>query len=168
MYEYFPSKEELFFAVFETVHVEARGRVAEALPDTLSGLARLREMLAAAAAFVAGHRQMHGVTLDFWAASIGSPHEDRFQQVCGRMYRDWRELGAATIREGQARGEIAATVDAEAVATLLVAALDGLGVQLWFDPSLEPRPAVSRFVDALCEGLLARPGDNRNPAQVST
>lgn len=164
LYEYFPSKEELFFAVFESVHIDARARITEAIEPGHGGLTRLREMLTAAAAFVAGNREMHGVTLDFWAASIGSPHEDRFQKLCGQMYHDWRELAAATIRDGQASGEIAGTVDADAVATMLVAALDGLGVQYWFDPTVDPRAVVARYVDAVCGGLVPRGGSARNPA----
>lgn len=163
LYEYFPSKEELFFAVFETIHVEARSRVAEAVPAEIGGLTRLRETLMAAADFVTESREMHGVTLDFWAASIGSPHEDRFRRLCGAMYREWREIAAATIRDGQMRGEINATVDADAVATMMVAALDGLGVQYWFDPSLDPRAVVDRYVDAVCTGLVPNDGPARNP-----
>lgn len=165
LYEYFPSKEELFFAVYETIHVEARSRVAEAVPAEIGGLTRLRETLLAAADFVTESRDMHGVTLDFWAASIGSPHEDRFRRLCGATYHDWREIAATTIRDGQARGEITATVDADAVATMMVAALDGLGVQYWFDPGLDPRAIVARYVDAICTGLVAGGGPARNPQE---
>jgi hypothetical protein len=79
------------------------------------------------------------------------------------MYREWREIAAATIRDGQMQGEITATVDADAVATMMVAALDGLGVQYWFDPSLDPRAVVDRYVDALCTGLVPNDGPARNP-----
>ena len=43
--------------------------------------------------------------------------------------------------------------DPELLATLVVSALDGLGVQSWFDATVDPASATESFADALLGGL---------------
>jgi hypothetical protein len=66
-------------------------------------------------------------------------------------------LVANVIREGQAAGEIRPNIDPEAVATMVVAAMDGLGVQIFFDRELDPDTTVSGFGDVLLAGLEVHP-----------
>jgi AcrR family transcriptional regulator len=153
VYEYFSSKEELFFAVFELIKDEIRSRVDTEVTESASAKDVLNAILRSSAEIVTEHREIFSMNLDFWAASRGSAFEDRFSTACQAMYQEYRSLAAAVIRRGQQEGDFRTDFDPDQVATMVVAALDGLGVQSWFDRSVEPLPATEAFADALCRGL---------------
>lgn len=153
VYEYFSSKEELFFAVFEDHQERIRERVDQVLTGDGSALERLEKLLAEAAAIAEDDRQLHGVTLDFWSASIGSGAADKFETTCNQLYCNYRRILADLIREGQANGMIRPSVDPETVAIAVVAALDGLTVQHSFDHTIRPLDVVRGFADVLIAGL---------------
>jgi len=156
VYEYFSSKEELFFAVFEWFEEQIRRRVDGPLAEPGTACQQLRAILAASAGIVVEHRALVSINLDFWSASRGSASEDRFTDACRSAYRDYRGILSQVIRRGQRDGEFRADLEPEGVATLIVSALDGLGVQHWIDGSIDPRSAVESFADALCDGLCRR------------
>jgi AcrR family transcriptional regulator len=153
VYEYFSSKEELFFAVFELIKDEIRSRVDTAVTETASAKQVLNAIIRSSAEIITEHREIFSMNLDFWAASRGSAFEDRFTTACRAMYVEYRTLAAGVIRRGQEEGDFRTDIDADQVATMVVAALDGLGVQSWFDRSVDPMPASEAFADALCVGL---------------
>ncbi len=100
---------------------------------------------------------MQAVVLDFWSASRGTKVEERYNQACLTTFRAYRRLVADVIREGQTAGEIRSDVDPEAVAAMVVAAMDGLGVQIFFDRELDPDITVSAFGEVLLAGLEVHP-----------
>ncbi len=153
VYEYFSSKEELFFAVFEWFNQEIRSRVDSVIDESSSARDVLTALLRSSAEIVSEHREIFSMNLDFWAASRGSAFEDRFSTACRTMYREYRGLTAKVIRRGQREGDFRPDLDADLLATLVVSALDGLGVQSWFDATVDPVPATDAFADALCHGL---------------
>ena len=153
VYEYFSSKEELFFAVFEWINEGIRRQVDQVLQDDGDPRKQLIMLLRASAEIVTEHRELFSMNLDFWAASRGSAFEDRFTTACRSLYQQYRHLAAEVIRRGQRDGTFRPDVDADSVATLVVSALDGLGVQCWFDASIDALPAVDAFAEALCLGL---------------
>jgi AcrR family transcriptional regulator len=153
VYEYFSSKEELLFAVFEWINDGIANRVQEALAEGGSSHDRLVRLLRIGAEVVQDQVEMQAVTLDFWAASRGSGLEDRFNKACLASYRTFREIIAGIVREGQAGGEFLTDIDAEAIATMIVSAMDGLGVQIFFDRSLDPYQAVDGLAGVLLRGL---------------
>ncbi len=75
------------------------------------------------------------------------------------MFRDayakFRGLIADQIRRGQQAGEFDQTADATRIAAVLVGALDGLFLQAWFDPALDPVSMGDDFVAVLLRGLVA-------------
>jgi len=158
VYEYFSSKEELFFAVFEWINEQIRRRVNRVLEDHGDPRFQLITLLRDSAEIVAEHRELFSMNLDFWAASRGSAFEDRFTTACRSLYQEYRRLATDVIRRGQREGTFRPEVDADRVATLVVSALDGLGVQCWFDASIDAIPAVDAFADVLCLGLCREDG----------
>jgi AcrR family transcriptional regulator len=158
VYEYFSSKEELFFAVFEWINRRIRQRVDHVLEGDGEPRGQLMALLRTSAEIVAEHRELFSMNLDFWAASRGSAFEDRFTTACRALYQEYRRLAAEVIRRGQRDGTFRPQMDADHVATLVVSALDGLGVQCWFDSSIDAVPAVDAFADALCLGLCQEDG----------
>ena len=156
VYEYFASKDALYLVVLEQINLRIRVRVDGLLAQQDSALAKLRALLLEGAEIVVEQRELYPMSLDFWAASRGTSAEDRFSTACERQYREYRELIAAVVRKGQAAGEFRPEIDAEGVATLLVATFDGLGMQCWIDPSLDAVQASTAFADALCLGLCTQ------------
>jgi AcrR family transcriptional regulator len=158
VYEYFSSKEELFFAVFEWINHRIRQRVDQVLDDDGDPRDQLMTLVRTSAEIVTEHRELFSMNLDFWAASRGSAFEDRFTTACRSQYQEYRRLAAEVIRRGQLDGTFRPHMDADSIATLVVSALDGLGVQCWFDASIDAVPAVASFTDALCRGLCQEDG----------
>ena len=153
VYEYFSSKEELFFAVFQWLNVEIRSRVDASVDDGTPARDVLSAIFLTSAEIISEHREIFSMNLEFWAASRGSAFEDQFSSACRSLYREYRTLTADVIRRGQLNGEFRPDIDADQLATVIVSALDGLGVQCWFDESVDAIQASEAFDGALCEGL---------------
>jgi AcrR family transcriptional regulator len=157
VYEYFSSKDELLFAVFEWMNEGIFDRIHGLIEVGGTTLERLRRLLDLGAKITREQMEMQAVVLDFWSASRGTKVEERYNQACLATFRSYRRLVASVIREGQTAGEIRSDVDPEAVATMIVAAMDGLGVQIFFDRELDPDTTVSGFGDVLLAGLEVHP-----------
>jgi AcrR family transcriptional regulator len=157
VYEYFSSKEELLFAVFESINQDISSRLNLALseegsaPDTLLALLRL------GAEVISAQVDLTPVMLDFWAASRGKDFEEQYREAVVSNYELFRKLVADFIRRGQDSGEFRSEVDAEALAATVVATVDGLGVQLSFDRSIDPHRITEAFGQILCEWLTSEP-----------
>jgi AcrR family transcriptional regulator len=156
VYEYFSSKDELLFAVFEWMNEQIFGRVSALLDEGGTTVDRIRRLLDLGVAITREQVDMQAVVLDFWAASRGTKSEARYNQACLETFRAYRRLVADVIREGQAAGELRLEVDADAVATMIVAALDGLGVQIFFDREIDAAVTIGGFGEALIRGLEVR------------
>jgi AcrR family transcriptional regulator len=153
VYEYFDSKEELFFAVFEWINAQVRSRVDGVLATPATAHQHLMTLFRTSAEIVVELQDLASMNLDFWAASRGSAFQDRFANACRAQYREYRSIVSGLVRRGQAEGEFRDDLDAEGLATLIVSALDGLGIQHWIDASIDPERSVESFADALCRGL---------------
>jgi AcrR family transcriptional regulator len=154
LYEYFRSKEALFFSVFEWYvdksRAEAKVNLA-ALGTSASERLRLcsRTLLTAWGDL----RDIYSLTMEFWAASTSSLLKDRFKQAFRNGYREYRALLAALIREGIARGEFREDLPVESVAAALVGMWDALLLQAWFDDDFDPASMSDGFMDAVLNGL---------------
>ena len=155
VYEYFTSKEELLFAVFEWIDSRVSTRVEAVLAEEISGHEKLLRLLQLGADVVTEQVEMQPVILDFWAASRGNLLEDRHREVCTSSYHFFRKVITDFIHDGQRRGDFRPEVDAEALAATVVSTFDGLGVQFFFDRSLDPHRITEAFGRLLIEGLTA-------------
>jgi TetR/AcrR family fatty acid metabolism transcriptional regulator len=153
VYEYFASKEELLFAVFEWMNEDISRRIRQVLDQGGSSRELLQRLLELGAEVTREQVDMQAVVLDFWAASRGTRSEERYNRACRDSFRTYRHLVADVIRQGQAAGELRSEIDPEAVATILVAAMDGLGVHIFFDREIDPSHVVERFGAVLLVGL---------------
>jgi AcrR family transcriptional regulator len=164
VYEYFDSKEELLFGVWELIHAEVDHRIATILAEDTSARTRLEHLFELSAEIVERMVEQTGVSMEFWAACRGGAFEDRYRETSITVYRRYRDVIAEVIRDGQRRGEFRAEVDPDALATMIVGAHDGLGVQMFFDRSVRPGPTVQAFVDALAGGLCVAAAGNPEPS----
>ena len=154
VYEYFSSKEELLFAVFESINENITLRMTAVLDDDEPTQEQLFNLLRLGAEVITEQRELQPVILDFWAASRGSDFEENYQQAVVASYSHYRSLLADFIRAGQGRGEFRTEVDPATLAAMVVATIDGLGIQLSFDTKLDPRRITEEFGHILYEHLI--------------
>jgi AcrR family transcriptional regulator len=162
VYDYFRSKEELFFAVFTWYNDKISLWIGERMGTADS--ARERLTLFANLFVQAGldHIQLYGLTLEFWAAAGLGTYRGRFLKSFQDAYEEMRTMVSETIREGQAAGEFKGAVDPRAMAVMLVGALDAVILQYWLDSSLDPVAKVNHFLETLMNGMARPPmPDNR-------
>ncbi len=155
LYEYFDSKEDLFFAVFEWF-VQATEAEAKVSISALGGSAseRLDALSDSLMSSWAQMKDMYSLVMEFWSASASSQMRERFKQAFKNGYSDFRQIVSALIREGIQGGEFRPEVDAESVAAALVGTWDALLLQAWFDEAFDPQTTARRFMAALTSGLF--------------
>jgi hypothetical protein len=107
------------------------------------------------------HIEFYGMTLDFWAAAGAGTYEGRFREAFQQGYGQMRGLVAGTLREGLESGEFREGLDPEAMAVMIVGALDALVLQYWLEPGIDPEYKVRHFFDTLMSGLAVEtaPGE---------
>ena len=154
VYEYFNSKEDLFFAVFEW-YMQRTGRQASVKISALGGSAS--ERLLALSDAIMGLwdeiRDVFTLTMEFWAASVSSQMRDRFKTAFRKLYKEFRELIAALIQEGIERGEFRTDSRPETLAAALVGTWDALFLQAWFEENFDPVAVAREFLRVFLKGL---------------
>jgi AcrR family transcriptional regulator len=156
IYEYFPSKEALFFAVFEAMMSGAEAAILGAT-EGLSGdfAARLQALSDQIIATWLNDIHMYGLVMEFWAATASSPGRDRFKATFLSGYEELRRVVGALIRKGQARGEVTADCDVAAVAAALTGTWDALLLQAWLDPNFDALATSRGYLPVVLRGLGA-------------
>jgi AcrR family transcriptional regulator len=157
IYQYFASKEDLFFAVFEW-YVRQTGAAAQVSISTLGGstIQRLEALNRSIMSMWAEIEDMFSLTMEFWAASSSSRLRDRFKNAFSDMYRQFREVAASLIRGGVERDEFRKDINPESVAAALVGAWDALFLQAWFDQDFDPLSTSRDFLTVVIRGLSAK------------
>ncbi len=158
LYEYFDSKENLFFAVFEWF-VQATEAEAKVSISALGGSAseRLDALSESLMSSWAQMEDMYSLVMEFWSASASSQMRERFKQAFKNGYSDFRQIVSTLIRDGIERGEFQPHVDIDSVAAALVGTWDALLLQAWFDDDFNPLTAARGFMTVVINGLTAKP-----------
>ena len=154
VYEYFNSKEDLFFAVFEWYVAQTSSEITVSL-SALSGPVSDRLI-----AFGDGLLQpgidlieAFGLVMEFWAASASSQSRQRFKETFRKLYREFRGPLAALIREGIERGEFNPDIDPEPIAAALVGTWDAMMLQKWFEKEFDVLYVAHTFLQVVIRGL---------------
>ena len=165
VYEYFRNKQELFFAIFDE-YIASIERLAQESLDlpSAAAAAQIRQAIHTVLAMSAEQRDLFPLVFEFWSASASPDRQTRVAALFRDCYAKFRTLIAGQIRKGQQEGEFDRTADASRIAAVLVGALDGLFLQAWFDPELDPVSMGDDFVAILLRGLTpAEPGRKAPP-----
>jgi AcrR family transcriptional regulator len=160
LYEYFQSKEKLLFAVWEGIAENAAARIHEASTEG-GARAHLGRIFALSADLIIEQVEQHAASMEFWGACRGTAAEADFRTASVETYATFRRIIGDVVRAGQTSGELQPEIDPDAVATAVVSAHDGLGIQYYFDRSLDPHRVMDQFARALCQGLCTRVTDSR-------
>lgn len=149
LYHYVSGKEELLEELVDALLTQFSARLDAVLAADCTSQERLSHY---AEAWLAHHRETQ-------EASPMTP-EERMEQFPNmhrfirRFHMKEHKVLSAVLREGIERGEFR-SVDADRVATLLVAAFKGMVAELWRRPG-DNSPVVTGFLDVLFNGLLAK------------
>jgi AcrR family transcriptional regulator len=163
IYEYFRSKEALFFAVFEAMMEDAAGMLAKAGDTADQSFSRHINSLAdSMIQSWLSQIDMYALVMEFWSATASSPSRESFKAVFQAGYRDVRTIIGNLIRNAQDAGEVAADIDADKVAAALVGTWDALLLQAWLDPQFDALAISRAFMDVVLRGLGAA---NNNQTQ---
>ncbi len=154
VYEYFDSKEDLFFAVFEW-YMLSTSRQASVSISALGGSAA--ERLMALSDSIMGLwneiKDVFTLTMEFWAASASSQMHDRFKPAFRKLYGEFRGIIISLIREGIERGEFRSGTRPESIAAALVGTWDALFLQAWFEENFDPVITARDFLEIVIKGL---------------
>lgn len=139
LHYYFGSKERL---LVEVVRQDCDRRVA-ALEEQVASAGTADETVAVLVkslqAFVADEPGAHAVLYEMLSASR---HSEEIRVELVELYRTWRGHLAAALREKEREGVITLDAEPEAVAALLFALGDGMGLQLISDPQWDSAAAL--------------------------
>ncbi|MEJ2639740.1 MAG: TetR/AcrR family transcriptional regulator [Desulfosarcinaceae bacterium] len=154
IYEYFPSKEALFFAVFEEMMMSAERTIVKAA-QTLTGrfAACMLTLSDQIISTWLAQLHMYGLVMEFWSATASSPARDRFKAVFSEGYKGLRGMVGDLIRGAQVRGEVSADCAVEEVAAALIGTWDALLLQAWLDPDFDALSASRAFMRVVLRGL---------------
>jgi len=155
VYEYFSSKEDLFFAVFERLIDEMYTAMDSGIASRKAGesVHTLRNYAITGMTFFDQARELTPLWLEYWAASSAKGLKRRFRDEFRKVYRRFRELIARTIDKGIKVGEFRKDVKPREVAAAFVGIFDGLILQSWFEPRLRAREAAIELASHLVRGM---------------
>ena len=140
LHYYFGSKERL---LVEVVRHDAQVRI-EALEEHLAKAGSVDEIVGALVQqleeFVEDEPASHTVLYEMLSASR---HSDEIRAELAELYRRWRAHLADALRAKQEAGIVRLQAEPEAVASVLFALGDGMGMQLISDPGWDREAAFA-------------------------
>ena len=167
LYEYFDSKESLFFAVFEWFFELMTAHTALGLHQ-ISGTAadRLRALSENLMGAWEGMLEIQTLFMEFWAAAGSSPMQEKFKEAFRTGYRTFRTIIGDLIREGIQAGQFRPDINIDSITAVMVGAWDCLPLQAWFDPEVNPAVVAREFVEVVLRGLAANPSALSNKETI--
>ena len=139
LHYYFGSKERL---LVEVVRRDCDARIA-ALEDALARAKSVDEVVATLVAsledFVEDEPASSAVVYEMVSASH---HSEELRAEMAELYRRWRGHLADVLRTKRDEGVVSLDADPEAVASIIFALGDGIGLQLFSDPAWDGSDAL--------------------------
>ena len=154
VYEYFDSKEDLFFAVFQWFQKKTEDAAIVRISSLSGGAAdRLEALTDSLMGLWDEIRDVFVLVMEFWAASSSAQMHQRFKCAFRQLYEDYRHIVSTLIREGINSGEFRPDVKPEPIAAALVGTWDALFLQAWFDDQFDPAATARDFLETVLRGL---------------
>ena len=153
IYEYFKSKEDLFYACFDYFNEQVLSQAAEVLKDCASATGKLLKLMRYELEMACRYMDIYSLSFEMWTLAKNGAASELFNAKLKTCYEDYRATLEAILAEGLANGEFRADTDIPAIAALLTGAVDGLLLQLLFERSLDVASHMDSFLDVLIRGL---------------
>jgi len=149
LHYYFADKRAMLVATLTAVSRDVDRRVAAAQSRApREPAARLRALVRTCLAVAVDRPEFWVVFLEFWGEMV---HDRRLRAVNAEVYTRTRRLLGRLIADGVRAGRFRA-VDPERAAAVVLGLVDGVSLQLTFDPRAFTVPEAARF----CDDALAR------------
>ena len=149
LHYYFADKRAMLVATLTAVSRDVDRRVAAAQSRApREPAARLRALVRTCLEVAVDRPEFWVVFLEFWGEMV---HDRRLRAVNAEVYTRTRRLLARLIADGVRAGRFRA-VDPERAAAVVLGLVDGVSLQLTFDPRAFTVPEAARF----CDDALAR------------
>ncbi len=148
---YFSTKDDILRSALERADNEIKLRL-ERIPDDVHPAAALRHVLQEALPL--DDRRAVELTLDvnFWARALNQPSLRALQH---RDHDVWREIVLERVEQARREGAIDTTRSAADITDVLVAFVDGLGLQGLVYPELLTKERIDLLLDAQLVALGA-------------
>ena len=157
IYEYFRSKEDLFFAVFQQVMMDSEAPMTTAVASGRSSVSqRLKILGEGLISSWLGKLDLYSLTMEFWSATTVSASRERFKAAFQEAYRTFRQALASLIQEGMDSGEFASASRPLEVASGLIGMWDALLLQAWLDNTFDALGTSRTCLEVMLRGLAGR------------
>ncbi|TQN28540.1 TetR family transcriptional regulator [Haloactinospora alba] len=155
VYWYFPSKDEIVFALVEAFLTRAHTGLVELLEAPGTVAERLRGYLSSYAPLLEEHRHLGPLAVEFYALA---PRQERVRESLERYYAQWADALATLLEQGNAHGEFRIT-DTARTARTLVELFDGAFLVWTVVPeAVDLNERMQRALDLLYHGLAGDTG----------
>jgi AcrR family transcriptional regulator len=153
LHYYFADKRAILVAALETVTADLDRRVAAAQSrEGKDAAARLRALVAACLRLAVEERAFWVVFVEFWGEMM---HDRRLREINAALYERMRRLIGAVVVQGVRAGAFR-PVDGRRAAAVVLGLVDGVSLQLAFDPAAFSVGEATRFCADAVMRFLAR------------
>ncbi len=142
LHYYFGSKERL---LAEVVRLDCDIRM-ESLDEGLAGADSIDALVELMVRHLEEFVEEDAAPTLVYEMLSASRHSEEIREELSELYRRWRGNLARTLLQKQEEGVVRLRADAEAVASVLFALGDGIGLQIVSDPSWDSGPALDAGV----------------------
>ena len=143
LHYYFADKRAMLVAALETVMADLDRRVVQQSRGSRDARARLRALVRACLATAVTQRELWIVFVEFWGAMM---HVAVLRRHNADLYARIRDVLAREVARGVRAGSFR-RVRADHAAALILAVVDGLSLQLTFDPARVSAARAARIAD---------------------
>ena len=153
LHYYFADKRAILVAALETVTADLDRRVAAAQSrGGKDARARLRALVAACLRLAVEERAFWVVFVEFWGEMM---HDRRLREINASLYERMRRLIGAVVVQGVRVGTFR-SIDGRRAAAVILGLVDGVSLQLAFDPTAFSVAEATRFCTDAVMRYLAR------------
>jgi AcrR family transcriptional regulator len=148
LHYYFPDKRAILVAALEKVMTDLDRRVVAEARGARDPWARLRALIGACLEVAETNREFWVVFVEFWGEMM---HDRKLLAVNARLYDRVRRIIGGIIAQGTKAGRFR-KVETSRAGAVVLALVDGLSLQLTFDPGAFTITEARRF----CEDAVLR------------
>jgi AcrR family transcriptional regulator len=138
-YNYFENKQDLFLQLFLSSITDDEAHVDETVARDAPAGAKLEAVLDRWFERFGYYQQVGRLVLEFWATAAADEAKGPFHQALSETYGGYRRRLSAILFQGEAEGAFRLEYGAAAGAALIMAIVDGIGLQsmLGVGPTLD-------------------------------
>ncbi|HOF19299.1 MAG TPA: TetR/AcrR family transcriptional regulator [Phycisphaerae bacterium] len=162
IYNYFKSKDDLFYQVFEHAVGQSEFEVDQVLSQPATACGKLDRILDYSFTEMSKYKALGRLVLEFWATAARKTQSELALQL-REMHLRWQRRIEAILAEGVRRGEFRAGLDCVTAASLIMQTLDGIQLHDVLDLDIGARDAayLAALKRMILDGLTDRPGGSR-------